>query len=184
METAFSDVGPIKKCFVVKGIYYYRVEINNMRPQITQRILRTYFILGLNYNSNRFLTIPGRPGSKNTIGFVTFAMHVDATASLKRTDLKIGDNSLKLKLAPNTKLKDRKGGKKKEGEEGAVKDEEDVKDVVVGGLMEVGGKKEAEEKGKMRGNPRKARLIVRNLSFKSTEKNMRQTFKKVANKHS
>ena len=104
-------------------------------------------------------------------------MHVDATAALTRRDLKIGDNSLKLKLAPNTKLKDRKGGKKKV--EGDVKEEVegDVKEVVVGGLKEVGGRKVIEEKGKMRGNPRKARLIVRNLSFKSTEKNMRQTFK-------
>ena len=100
-------------------------------------------------------------------------MHGDATASLSRKDLKIGDNSLKLKLAPNTKLKDRKGGKKKVEEEV----EGDVKEVVVGGLKEVGGRKVIEEKGKMRGNPRKARLIVRNLSFKSTEKNMRQTFK-------
>ena len=51
------------------------------------------------------LRISGRDGAKSTLGFVTFAMGADARSALELKDVKLGDNTLKLKLAPNTKLK-------------------------------------------------------------------------------
>jgi len=122
LENAFSHVGPIKKCFTVKG----------------------------------------RDGAKSTLGFVTFALGADARSAIELEDVKLGDNILKLKLAPNTKLKDRKPKKTTT----AAATEEDQKPVSL------------EDKTAARANPRKARLIIRNLSFKATDNKIKAVFGK------
>jgi len=118
LEAVFSDAGPIKKCFVVKG----------------------------------------REGSKSTIGFVTFASAEDCKAALKLPPLTLGQHTLKLKLAPNKKVI--KAIKKDAAEE------------------EPAAKADAAAAPKHGGKGRKARLVVRNLSFKATEKSMQGHFAK------
>jgi len=144
LENVFAGVGPIKKCFVVKG----------------------------------------RDDAKTTIGFVTFAMGVDAKAAIEQKDLKLGENSLKLKLAPNTKLKDRKkpAGKNPAPDGGnnpapaAADAATDVKKEDNATAEE--NTEHSKHQNAGRTNPRKARLIIRNLSFKTTDKSLRAAFSK------
>ena len=100
----------------------------------------------------------GREGSKSTIGFVTFASAEDCKAALKLPPLTLGQHTLKLKLAPNKKVI--KAIKKDAAEE------------------EPAAKADAAAAPKHGGKGRKARLVVRNLSFKATEKSMQGHFAK------
>jgi len=98
----------------------------------------------------RCLVVPGKPGRKSTIGYVTFAVQDDCHAAMAAENLKLGDWTVKTKLAPDKKREK----VAKEGEEG-----------VVGVDATAASKK-------------KARLIVRNLSFKATDKTLKEHFEK------
>jgi len=91
-----------------------------------------------------------REGKKSTIGYVTFSMHDDCKSAMEMKDLKLEGASLNLKIAPDKKIYN--DGPK------------------VGNLP----KNTKEPLNNISKN--KARLIIRNLSFKSDEDSLRKFF--------
>jgi len=87
-----------------------------------------------------------RDGKKSTIGYVTFAMQDDCKAALKMEDLSLEGANLSMKIAPDKKIWN-------DGPKG-----ENVKD----------------PQNNISKN--KARLIIRNLSFKSDENSLKKFF--------
>eukprot|EP00092_Neocalanus_flemingeri_P030909 GFUD01033566.1.p1 GENE.GFUD01033566.1~~GFUD01033566.1.p1 ORF type:complete len:687 (+),score=279.62 GFUD01033566.1:75-2135(+) len=94
--------------------------------------------------------LKSREGKKSTIGYVTFAMQDDCKAALKKEDLELAGMSLKLKIAPDKKIYN--DGPK--GEKPAKNVKEPLNNI----------------------SKNKARLIIRNLSFKSDEDSLRKFF--------
>lgn len=87
-----------------------------------------------------------RDGKKSNLGFVTFAMSGDCKAALARDDLEMGGNSLKLTLKPDKKVWN-------------------AERPIVGGVQTASSIAK-----------NKARLIIRNLSFKAEDSSLRQYF--------
>jgi RNA recognition motif-containing protein len=110
----------------------------------------------------RVWILPGKEGSETTLGFVTYAKASDASEVAKLTDLKIDEKVLKFKIAPNTKYRGDNLFKPK-GDAVEVKDKKPIRQFI-------------KTENTMRTNPRKARLIVRNLAFKATDENTKEYF--------
>lgn len=91
-----------------------------------------------------------RDGKKSTIGYVTFAMQDDCKAALKMEDLSLEGASLSMKMAPDKKVYN--DGPKGENIPKNVKDPQ------------------------ANISKNKARLIIRNLSFKSDENSLKKFF--------
>jgi len=102
--------------------------------------------------------VKGKPGRKSTIGYVTFVVKEDCHTASAADSIKIGDAQLKTKLAPDKKEK------KGPAPDGGPPSEEATD-------------KKAEDKDSYAAK-KKARLIVRNLSFKATEKTLKEHFAK------
>lgn len=92
--------------------------------------------------------LKAREGKKTTIGYVTFSMQEDCQAALKLEDLSLEGSLIRMKLAPDRKIWN-----------------DDPK-----------GKNIVDPNKNISKN--KARLIIRNLSFKSDEESLRTYFSK------
>jgi len=103
--------------------------------------------------------VKGKPGRKSTIGFVTFVVKEDCHTAAAADSIKIGESIIKTKLAP-----DKAPEKKSTSNDGVEAKEE-------------GESKEGEDKN-LYAAKKKARLIIRNLSFKATEKTLKEHFVK------
>ncbi|XP_027017817.2 RNA-binding protein 28 [Tachysurus fulvidraco] len=125
LEEIFSEVGPVKRCFVVKD-----------------------------------------KGSDQCrgIGYVTYSMEEDAQRALK--EIKDYDGKQISVVQAKKKLYEKKKGKKKTDEQKTESSEEP---------SEV--KSQQKSQG-MRKNKMKARLIIRNLSFKCSEADLKDVFSK------
>lgn len=103
--------------------------------------------------------VKGKPGRKSTIGYVTFVMKEDCHTASAADGIKIGDSQVKTKLAPDKK-------EKKSPLSDGVDEQEAVESNQDGDDKDTYAAK------------KKARLIIRNLSFKATEETLREHFVK------
>lgn len=102
--------------------------------------------------------VKGKSGRKSTIAYVTFVVKEDCHTASAADTIKIGDSQVKTKLAPDKKEK------KSTSNEGVDAEEE-------------GESKQADDKDAYAAK-KKARLIIRNLSFKASEKTLKEHFVK------
>jgi len=94
--------------------------------------------------------LKSREGKKSTIGYVTFAMHDDCKSALEIKDLNLEGVSLSMKVAPDKKVYN--DGPK--GEKSTLNIKDPNSNI----------------------SKNKARLIIRNLSFKSDENSLKKFF--------
>jgi len=123
------------------------VQVSNL-PLDTTRFQLEQLFSDLGPIKKCFVLKP-REGKKSTIGYVTFSMQDDCKAALEKKDITLDGVPVKLKIAPDKKIFDReKGG--------------DVIKVAKEPLNSI--------------SKNKARIVIRNLSFKSDEDALRKFF--------
>merc|ERR1719410_1901503 len=125
------------------------LQVGNV-PLDTSRYQLEHFFSDIGPVKKCFIVKP-REGKQSTIGFVTFTMQDDCKAALDMEAPKLGEHELSLKMAPDKKVF---GDKKQSGGVG-------------------GGQEPASRISK-----NKARLVIRNLSFKATQDGLRDHFTK------
>jgi len=124
------------------------IQVSNL-PLETTRYQLEHLFEDLGPVKKCFVLKP-RDGKKSTIGYVTFAMHDDCKAALEIKDLNLEGVSLTMKVAPDKKIyNDSSKG------ENIPKNVRDPKSNI---------------------SKNKARLIIRNLSFKSDENSLKKFF--------
>jgi len=124
------------------------IQVSNL-PLETTRFQLEHLFEDLGPVKKCFVLKP-REGKKTTIGYVTFAMHDDCKAALEIKDLTLEGASLTMKVAPDKKIyNDKSKG------DNVPRNIRDPKNNI---------------------SKNKARLIIRNLSFKSDDNSLKKFF--------